>query len=84
MGEDMMSILKRISKEIEQKANEASIPLKDFCLLKSNRKDLGEFQINDAMALAKVMKKAPLCIAEELKKVLESLNIFDKIDYFNK
>ena len=46
----------------------------------TNRPDLGEYQINDAMKLAKVYHKSPLIIANEIKNFSEQkqkILIFD-------
>ncbi len=75
-----MSILKQVSQRIEDEANQCGIPLSHFQLLKSNRKDLGDYQINDCMMLAKTLHKAPIEIAKELEKVLEDMGIFENIN----
>lgn len=80
MGDESMSILKRISNTISEQAKESGIPLYDFWLLKSNRKDLGEFQLNDCMSLASVLHKAPLQIAQDLVNVLENIGYFENIN----
>ncbi len=80
MGDESMSILKQVSQKIEAAANQNGIPLSNFMLLKSNRKDLGDYQINDCMALAKTLHQAPLEIAEKLKSVLETMGIFENIN----
>lgn len=75
-----MSIIKKISKEIEEKAEKKGIPLSNFVLLKSNRKDLGDYQINDCMPLAKVLHQSPVLIANTLKEELEQLDLFENIN----
>ncbi len=75
-----MSILKSFSEQIEMAAKEAGIPLQNFQLLKSNRKDLGEFQINDCMNLAKILKEPPQKIASRLLNVLEKLQLFENMN----
>ena len=45
----------------------------------SNRPDLCEFQCNGAMAAAKIYKKRPMDIAEEVAKKLEGEKIFESI-----
>ena len=60
--------------------NEASIPIEKVTLLESKRKDLGDYQLNDAMSLAKILHKSPMLIAEDMKKVLEESNYFSKVE----
>ncbi len=73
-----MSILKNWSKQIEDAAKENGICLQNFMLLKSNRRDLGEFQINDCMTLAKTLHEAPTEIAKRLQEVIHSLDLFEE------
>ncbi len=75
-----MSILKKLNQQIEIRANESKIPLKNFELVKSNRRDLGEFQINDCMQLASVVHTSPVVIANELAQVLEKMDCFSDIN----
>ena len=75
-----MSILKNLNQQIEIRANESKIPLKNFELVKSNRRDLGEFQINDCMQLASVVHRSPVVIANELAQVLEKMDCFSDIN----
>lgn len=46
----------------------------------SNRPDLCEFQCNGAMAAAKVYKKAPFMIADEIVDKMKELSMFEKIE----
>ena len=75
-----MSLLKTIEEDLTKKMNEASIPIEKITLLESKRKDLGDYQLNDAMSLAKVLHKSPMLIAEDMKKVLEESNYFSKVE----
>lgn len=45
----------------------------------SNRPDLCEFQCNGAMAAAKIYKKAPVVIADEVVEVLKDHSLFEEI-----
>ena len=47
--------------------------------MESKRKDLGDYQLNDAMSLAKILHKNPMIIAEDMKKVLEESDYFSNI-----
>lgn len=75
-----MSLLKTIEEDLTKKMNEASIPIEKVTLLESKRKDLGDYQLNDAMSLAKVLHKSPMLIAEDMEKVLEESNYFSKVE----
>lgn len=46
----------------------------------TNRPDLGEYQINDAMKLAKIYHKSPLIIANEIKDVLKQYSCFENVN----
>ena len=75
-----MSLLRTIEEDLTKKMNEASIPIEKVTLLESKRKDLGDYQLNDAMSLAKVLHRSPMLIAEDMKKVLEESNYFSKVE----
>lgn len=75
-----MSLLRTIEEDLTKKMNEASIPIEKVTLLESKRKDLGDYQLNDAMSLAKILHKSPMLIAEDMKKVLEESNYFSKVE----
>lgn len=66
-----MSILKKINEELKQKLESIGYKVDNITLLPSNRKDLGDFQINDAMNLAKIYKKSPVEIAKEIVECLK-------------
>ena len=70
-------------KSLEQKINEVVKSCgydSDVVLSMSNRPDLGEFQINDAMRLAKLYHKNPMEIANDIKAGLEQTNYFKDIN----
>ncbi len=75
-----MSIKKELEKELKEKIKEAGYEIENFFLQPSNRKDLGEYQINDAMALTKKYKKPPREIAQDITKVLEKDNRLQNIN----
>ena len=74
-----MSILGKIEEDLTNKVKDAKIPLEKVHLLTSNRKDLGDYQLNDAFVLAKVMHKNPKEIAESLKKVFDESGYFQDV-----
>lgn len=70
-------------KELENKINEhvLNAGYNDTVTLSvSNRKDLGEFQVNDAMRFAKLYHKNPVEIANEIKKELDSDELLTNIN----
>ena len=75
-----MNFLNTVEKNILNKFKENNIPLEELVLLPSNKKELGDYQINDAMKLAKVMHKSPREIAEELVEYLEETGYFKNIN----
>lgn len=66
-----MSIIKNIEKDINKLIKESGYEIENFRLQPSNRKDLGDYQINDAMNLAKTYHENPRIIAEKIKENLE-------------
>ena len=75
-----MNFLNTVEKDILNKFKENNIPLDEVKLLTSGKKELGDYQINDAMKLAKVMHKSPREIAEKLVKYLEETGYFKDIN----
>lgn len=75
-----MSIIKELEKQVEKKIEESGYEIDNFKLQVTNRPDLGEYQINDAMQLAKKYHKNPREIAEDITEKLEELNIFTNIN----
>ena len=75
-----MNFFNTVEKDILNKFKENNIPLDDVKLLTSSKKELGDYQINDAMKLAKILHKSPREIAEELVKCLEETGYFKDIN----
>lgn len=75
-----MSIIKELEKEVEEKIKKAGYKSENFVFTPSSRPDLGDYQINDAMALAKVYQEPPRVIAEKIVKELEMDNRFTNIN----
>ena len=75
-----MSIMKELNNDIEKIVEQAGYKVENFSLQPSGRRDLGQFQLNDAMNLAKVYKKAPRMIAEDIVKELEKDNRFTNLN----
>ena len=72
--------MKQLNNDIEKIVEQAGYKVENFSLQPSGRRDLGQFQLNDAMNLAKVYKKAPRMIAEDIVKELEKDNKFTNLN----
>lgn len=75
-----MSIIKELNEDISKLVKEAGYEAENLVLQPSGRRDLGEFQLNDAMTLAKTYKKSPRIIAEDIIKVLKQDNRFTNLN----
>ena len=75
-----MSIIKNLTKDIEKIIKDAGYEIENLKLAASGRRDLGEFQINDAMNLSKKYHKNPREIAEDIVKELEKDKRFTNIN----
>lgn len=75
-----MSIIKSVEKDIKELIKSAEYEIDRFILQPSNRKELGDYQINDAMSLAKIYHESPIVIAGKIKDVLESDSRFTNIN----
>ena len=70
-----MSFIKKLENDLKAIFNQVGYEIDDVVLSISNRPDLGEYQINDAMKLAKQYKENPRDIA---LKIVEKLNNDDR------
>ena len=75
-----MSIIKDLEKDINELVKKAGYEEKEVILKNSDRRDLGEFQINDAMQLAKTYHKNPREIANDIVTELEKDDRFVNIN----
>lgn len=75
-----MSIIKNIEKDINNLIKEAGYDVDNFILQPTSRPDLGDYQINDCMNLAKKYHKNPREIALDVVKKLESDERFTNIN----
>ena len=71
MKKDLSNILKTIINNIGYKIDEVTIS-------KSNRPDLCDFQCNDIFKLAKIYKKNPVELGEEIVKTINEYEDFNK------
>jgi arginyl-tRNA synthetase len=74
-----MSTFKKLEKTINEIVKGKGYDC-DVILSLSNRPDLGEFQINDAMKLAKIYHKNPIEIANDIKKELDKCDLFTNVN----
>ena len=75
-----MSILKELELDIKKILKQAGYEVERLAMEESNRKDLGEYQLNDAMQLAKTYHDNPRNIAEKIKEELEKDSRFTNIN----
>ena len=75
-----MSLIKNIEKEIKNTIESSGYSLENFVLQPSLRTDLGQYQINDSMVLAKKYGKNPRDIATDIVKELEKDKRFTNIN----
>ena len=75
-----MSIIKDLEKDIKTIVEKSGYQVENLILQPSGRRDLGQFQLNDAMNLARVYKKSPRVIAEDIVKELEKDNRFTNLN----
>ena len=75
-----MSIISNLKKDIKEYIKNAGYEVENLAIETSNRKDLGEYQLNDAMQLAKKYKENPRQIAEKIVSELKKDERFTNIN----
>lgn len=75
-----MSIIKTLEEELKNTISSIGYDLESLTLEPSNRPDLGQYQLNDAMSLAKKYGKNPQSIATDIKAALDIDNRFTNIN----
>lgn len=70
-----MSKFKELEKKLTEIVKKAGYDV-DVTLCQSNRPDLGEYQVNDAMKLAKEYHKSPIVIANEILEKMKENDSF--------
>ena len=75
-----MSILKQLETDLKNIVKQAGYDTEKLALEASNRRDLGEYQLNDAMQLARTYKQNPREIASKIVEELEKDDRFEKIN----
>ena len=75
-----MSLLKELEENLKEIVHKAGYEVEKLALEESNRKDLGEYQLNDAMQLAKTYHENPREIASKIVNELEKDQRFTNIN----
>ena len=75
-----MSIIKKLENDIKDILKNAGYEVEKVLLEPSNRRDLGEYQINNAMQLAKTYHENPRDIATKIVNELEKDNRFTNLN----
>ncbi len=75
-----MSVIKEITKEIKEIIKSAGYEIDSFILQPSGRPELGDFQINDAMTLAKKYGENPRAIAQKIVDKIEKNAKFTNVN----
>lgn len=75
-----MSLYKELEEDLKEIIKKAGFEEENISLTPSNRKDLGEYQLNDAMQLVKVYHNNPREIANSIVKELENDKRFVNIN----
>ncbi|MBR4261924.1 MAG: arginine--tRNA ligase [Bacilli bacterium] len=75
-----MSYIKKIEEDLIKYINDCGYEVDSIDLTESNRPDLGDYQINDAMKLAKTYHTNPREIAEKIKEKIEQDSRFTNVN----
>lgn len=76
----MSSLVKILSEIVGQAFVDLGLPVELGRVQVSDRQDLAQFQCNGAMAAAKLAKKAPRDIAQDVLAILQENELFDMLD----
>ena len=75
-----MSIYKELKQELKEILKQAGYEVENLAIETSNRRDLGEYQLNDAMQLVRIYKQNPREIASKIVAELEKNDKFTNIN----
>lgn len=75
-----MNIIKIINNKLKDIFKECGYELDQIELKKSSRKDLGDYQINECMSLAKAYHKSPIDIANDVKSKMDEQEEFVNVN----
>ncbi len=75
-----MSILKELEQDLKKIVEQAGYKVEKIALEESNRPDLGEYQLNDSMQLAKTYHENPRDIASKIVNEIEKNSHYTNIN----
>lgn len=75
-----MSILKELKKDIKETIKAIGYDVEELTFVESSRKDLGDYQINNAMSLASIYHENPKEIATKIANVLKEDSRFVNVN----
>ncbi len=75
-----MSIIKQVEELIKKHITDAGYEVDKVILVPSSRKELGEYQVNNGFALAKVYHTSPMEIANKIKDELDKDDNFVNVN----
>ena len=75
-----MSIIKKVEEIIKKHIENAGYEVDKVILVPSSRKELGEYQVNNGFALAKVYHTSPMEIANKIKEELDKDEDFTNVN----
>jgi len=79
-GDFMKKFYKILEEKVCNALNDIGYSIDQVVVNESNRPDLGEYQFNGAMSLAKIYHKSPIYIAHEIVAVLEKDTFFKDVN----
>jgi len=74
-----MSLIKELNEILKKVFNKSGYNVEGVLIKVSDRPDLSQFQCNEAFNLAKVYRKNPRAIAEEIVNELKNDEIFKEV-----
>ncbi len=75
-----MSIIKELKNELKELITNIGYDIEELTFVESSRKDLGDYQINDAMRLASVYHENPRDIATKIADILKKDSRFTNVN----
>lgn len=75
-----MSIINELKNYLKEVIKAVGYDLEEITFIESSRKDLGDYQINDAMRLAKTYHESPIEIANKIVEVLKDDSHFVNVN----
>lgn len=75
-----MSIIKELKNDLKEVVTSVGYELEEVTFVESSRKDLGDYQINDAMRLASIYHENPRDIASKIADILKEDSRFVNVN----